>query len=124
MHNYRLMSDIGKIAKIIPDEFTPENLPTGVKQVANGNLNLCISIDKHYPVLGTLTKSKDTISKDSVCLIVGFQGRPNSFQLGPEWSSYDILTVSIEGDLYTCFRQSLKIIAVQDMDRDQESPVF
>ena len=104
------MSSIGHIAKIKCEEYTQENLPTGVKIVKSGTLFLCSNIELTYPVLGSLSVCNNPILDSSVGIVVDEGSRPNSFQKGPGWQDYDIMTVYIEGNLYKCFRLSLDFL--------------
>lgn len=106
------MENIGQIARIKSAEFTQENLPTGIKSAAPGSLSLCSSIESTYPVLGSLKVSNKAIMSSSVGIIISEHSRPRSFQKGPMWNDYDILSVYIEGELYKCFRLSLDILTL------------
>ena len=106
------MKNIGRIARIKPVEFTQENLPTGIKTVAPGSLSLCSCIDPTYPVLGSLKISNKIIMSSSVGIIISEHSRPRSFQKGPVWNDYDILSIYIEGEMYKCFRLSLDILTL------------
>ena len=103
------MCVIGNIAGIIPEEFTQENLPTGILRL-EGRLRLCDQIHASYPVTESIVASTHTVDQDSVALIVSIEGRPGSFQTGSGWSCYDIVSVLVEGRTYQCFRSSLKIL--------------
>ena len=109
------MQIIGKITSFKAHEFTPENLPTGIRLVEPGMLRLCSSINSEYPVLGALRESSRLICASSVGIVVSQEGRPNSFSQDPTWSAYDIISVYVEGNLYECFRGSLNILACQDV---------
>ena len=104
------MSHIGKIAKIKSDEFTREELPSGVKAASSDSFYLCKDIDLTYPVLGSLKVGGRPILTSSVGIIISSHSRPNSFQSGPLWKDYNILSVYIEGDVYKCFEVSLDFI--------------
>lgn len=106
------MSLVGQIAKIKCSEYTRENLPSGVKVEKPGTFFLCSNIDLAYPVLGSLEISKKPILDTSVGIIVEEGPRPNSFQKGPTWDDYDILSIYIEGNLYKCFKLSLDFFAI------------
>jgi hypothetical protein len=114
------MKIVGKITSFKAHEFTPENLPTGVRSIEPGMLRLCRSIDSTYPVLGALQESSHSISASSVGIVVSQEGRPNSFSRDPIWSEYDIVSVYVEGNLYECFRGSLDILACQDVGGEQD----
>ena len=104
------MSHIGKIAKIKCDEFTREHLPSGVKPATSDSFYLCKDIDLSYPVLGSLKIAGNPVLASSVGIVVSSHARPNSFQTGPMWEDYNILSVYIEGDVYKCFEVSLDFI--------------
>jgi hypothetical protein len=112
------MNNIGQIAKIKCLEFSRENLPTGVSATELGSLFLCSDIDPTYPVLGALKTSMIPVTTSSVGVIIAEHSRPRSFQKGPAWNDYDILSVYIEGELYKCFRLSLEILAPQNVRRE------
>ena len=86
-HNYAHMKIVGKITSFKTHEFTPENLPTGVRPIASGMLRLCRSIDSTYPVLGAMRESPHSISASSVGIVVSQEGRPNSFSRTKEFGS-------------------------------------
>ena len=107
------MAYVGKIAVINPVEYTLENLPTGVKPVAEKALSVCSEIDlKLYPSDEALDHRNQTIDEDEIVLIVGEAGRPNAFQPGDMWSCYDVMQIFSKGQIYECFRSSLKILTV------------
>ena len=104
------MNHVGKIARIKCSEFTQENLPTGVKPAVDGSIFLCTDIDPAYPVLGSLHHYKKPVLASSIGIVVSHHARPNSFQSGPVWKDYEILSVYIDGDVYKCFELSLDFI--------------
>jgi len=114
------MTIIGKITSFKSLEFTPENLPTGVRSIEPGMLRLCKTIDSTYPVLGALSESPQLISASSVGIVVSKEGRPRSFSQDPIWSEYDIISVYVEGNIYECFRGSLNILTCQDIRSKQD----
>ena len=109
------MQIVGKITSFKTDEFTPENLPTGVRISPSGMMRLCKSIDLEYPVLGALTESSHLICTSSIGIIVSHNARPKSFSRDPMWTGYDIVSVYVEGRVYECFRGSLNILTCQDV---------